>query len=102
MKTVIVLALLVAVASAASMNNKCEMENEILKKAIVKLVKEKQPKFDCGTCIAEITAAATDCFSSFDIINCVLDIIGGASPCVDCVCEVITDIGNIFGQDWSC
>ena len=57
---------------------------------------------DCGQCIGDITAAATDCFASFDIINCILDIIDGANPCVDCVCEVIGDIGNLFGQDWSC
>ena len=60
---------------------------------------------DCGLCIDDITAAATDCFLShpLNIINCVLDAIGGASlDCVDCVCVVIEDIGNIFGQDWSC
>ena len=57
---------------------------------------------DCGQCIGDITAAATDCFVSLDIINCILDIIDGANPCVDCVCEVIGDIGNLFGQDWSC
>jgi len=102
MKTVLALILLIAVASAASANNKCEQENEILKKAIIKMVKAKQPKLDCSTCIGDITAAATDCILSLDIINCILDIIDGANPCVDCVCEVITDIGNLFGQDWSC
>merc|ERR1712156_55133 len=85
MKTVLALILLIAVASAASTNNKCEQENEILKKAIIKMVKAKQPKLDCSTCIGDIT-------------NCILDIIDGANPCVDCVCEVITDIGNLFGQ----
>merc|ERR1712001_725660 len=102
MITVFVLALLVAVASAAYVDNKCEKENEILKKAIVNMVKAKQPKIDCGTCVADITAAATDCILSLDIINCILDIIDGANPCVNSVCEVITDIGNPFGQDWSC
>merc|ERR1712018_52075 len=102
MKTVFVLALLVAVASAAFVDNKCEKENEILKKAIVNMVKAKQPKIDCGTCIGDITAAASDCIFSLDVVQCILDIIDGANPCVDCVCEVITEIGNLFGQDWSC
>jgi len=102
MKTVFVLALLVAVATAASVNNKCEQENEILKKAIIKMVRAEQPKFDCGTCIADITAAATDCITELNVINCILDIIDGANPCIDCVCEVITEVGNLFGQDWSC
>lgn len=100
MKTVLVLAFFIAVAAAASVDNTCERENEILKTAIVKMVKANQPKLDCGQCIGDITAAATDCFLSLDIINCILDIIDGANPCVDCVCEVIGDIGNLFGQDW--
>ena len=28
--------------------------------------------------------------------------LGGGSDCIECVCQVIGDIGNIFGQDWSC
>merc|ERR1712154_474593 len=102
MKTVFVLALFIAVAAAAAYDNTCEQKNEILKKAIVKMVKAQQPKLDCSTCIGDITAAATDCILSLAIINCILDIIDGANPCVDCVCEVITDIGNLFDQDWSC
>merc|ERR1712156_285238 len=71
MKTVLALILLIAVASAASTNNKCEQENEILKKAIIKMVKAKQPKLDCSTCIGDITAAATDCILSLDTLSIV-------------------------------
>ena len=58
---------------------------------------------DCGTCYDDILAAVTDCFTSFDDWKtCVEDILGAGNPCIDCVCEVIVDIGNIFGQDWHC
>ena len=60
---------------------------------------------DCGLWIDDITTAATDCILShpLDIINCVLDAIGGASlDSIDCVCVVIEDIGLVYGDDWCC
>ena len=51
---------------------------------------------DCSTCYDDILAAATDCILSFDWRQCIEDVLGGGSPCIECVCEVIVDIGNIF------
>ena len=58
---------------------------------------------DCGSCYDDILAAVTDCITSFDDWRkCVEDILGAGNPCIECVCEIIGDIGQIFGQDWSC
>ena len=57
---------------------------------------------DCETCYNDILAAATDCILSFEWLTCIEDVLGAGNPCIECVCEVIADIGNIFGQDWSC
>ena len=60
---------------------------------------------DCSECFADILQAVGDCVSFTDpaaIIKCVQDIIGAANPCYECICELITDIGNLFGQDWHC
>ena len=57
---------------------------------------------DCDACYNDVLAAATECILSFDWKNCIEDILGGGSDCIECVCEVIGDIGQIFGQDWSC
>ena len=57
---------------------------------------------DCNDCYNDILAAATECILSFDWKNCIEDILGGGSDCIECVCQVIGDIGNIFGQDWHC
>ena len=61
---------------------------------------------DCSTCFVDILQAATDCFlittNPLEIIACIQDIIGAANPCFNCICELITEIGNLFGQDWHC
>ena len=57
---------------------------------------------DCNICYDDIFAAATDCIISFDWQNCIFDILGAGNPCAECVCDVISDIGNLFGQDWHC
>jgi len=60
---------------------------------------------DCDHCFDDILAAVGDCISFTDpaaIIKCVQDIIGVGHDCYDCICELITDIGNVFGQDWHC
>ena len=61
---------------------------------------------DCTACFDDILAAVTDCFSittnPLAIIQCVQDVIGVGNDCYSCICEVITDIGNLFGQDWHC
>merc|ERR1712079_31360 len=92
--------LLFVVSSAVSQNT-CEQENEIFKSAILKLAK-KEVKTDCDDCYSEILAAVTDCIMSFEWKKCVEDILGGGTPCIECVCEVIADISNIFNLDWSC
>ena len=57
---------------------------------------------DCDTCYTDVLGAATDCILSFDWKNCIEDVLGAGSPCIECVCELIVDIGNLFGQDWHC
>merc|ERR1712018_1027521 len=97
----VILALtLVVVASAAVPQSTCEQKNEILKKTVLKLA--QKARGDCDSCYNDILAAATDCILSFEWLTCIEDVLGAGSPCIECVCEVITDIGQIFGQDWSC
>merc|ERR1711910_78354 len=99
MRVLLALALFVA-ASAIPQTKSCEQKNEMLKKAVIKLSKRNRALEDCGTCYDDILAAVTDCFTSFDDWKtCVEDILGAGNPCIDCICEVIVDIGNIFGQD---
>merc|ERR1712109_131410 len=93
--------LLFFVVFSAVSQNTCEQENEIFKSAILKLAK-KEVKTDCDDCYSEILAAVTDCIMSFEWKPCVEDILGGGTPCIECVCEVIADISNIFNLDWSC
>merc|ERR1711899_359 len=100
MRVLLALALFVVVASAAVPQSTCEQKNEILKKAVLKLA--KKTRTDCDACYNDILAAATECILSFDWKNCIEDVLGGGSDCIECVCEVIADIGQIFGQDWSC
>ena len=57
---------------------------------------------DCNICYDDIFAAATDCVLSFDWQNCIFDILGAGNPCAECVCDIIADIGSLFGQEWEC
>ena len=59
---------------------------------------------DCSTCIGEVTEAATECLDVpfFHTVDCILNTVGVGSTCYDCVCEVIEEVGAIFGQEWSC
>merc|ERR1712241_401500 len=100
MRVLLALALFVVVASAAVPQSTCEQKNEILKKAVLKLA--KKTRTDCDACYNDILAAATECILSFDWKNCIEDVLGGGSDCIEYVCEVNADIGQIFGQDWSC
>ena len=53
----------------------------------------------------DIMQAVVDCVDFQDpqfIVQCVEDIIGAGSDCFDCICVLITQIGNLFGQDWHC
>merc|ERR1711993_189153 len=107
MKLYIVLAFLATAALATPTTKTCEQKNEVLKNALVNLAKKHpiQSKDDCSECFADILQAVGDCVSFTDpaaIIKCVQDIIGAANPCYECICELITDIGNLFGQDWHC
>merc|ERR1712038_265290 len=91
MKILIALALLFAVAVATPTTTTCEQKNEILMDALVRLAKKDNPQVDCSTCYDDILAAVADCFFSGTWLQCIQDILGGANPCIDCVCEVITD-----------
>merc|ERR1711981_167532 len=103
MRVLLALALFVAVASAIPQTKTCEQKNEVLKKAVINLSKRNRALDDCGSCYDDIFAAVTDCILSFDNWkDCVEDILGAGSPCIECVCEVIADISQIFGLDWSC
>merc|ERR1712061_676213 len=101
MKILIALALLFAVAVATPSTTTCEQKNEILKDALVRLTKP-EPKVDCSTCYDDILAAVADCFFSGTWLQCIQDILGGANPCIDCVCEVITDVCAALGCGFSC
>ena len=43
-----------------------------------------------------------NCKGYADIVRCIKDTLGESDPCYDCICEVIDDIGEIFGHDWHC
>merc|ERR1711974_202342 len=103
MRVLLALALFIPVASAFAELNSCEQKNQVLKKAIVNISKKNRAQGDCSTCYNDILAAVTDCILSFeDWKVCVEDILGAGNPCIECVCEVIVDISQIFGQDWHC
>ena len=58
---------------------------------------------NCGDCYADILAAAADCILVLvDWKPCIEDVLGAGTPCLECICEVIADISNIFNLDWSC
>merc|ERR1711935_330254 len=99
MRVLLALAIFFAVVTAVP-DSTCEQKNEILKKTVLKL--SDRPKDDCNICYDDIFAAATECILSFDLYNCIFDILGAENPCAECVCDVISDIGNLFGQDWHC
>merc|ERR1712024_393843 len=90
-----------AVAVATPTTTTCEQKNEILKDALVRLTKP-EPKVDCSTCYDDILTAVADCFFSGTWLQCIQDILGGANPCIDCVCEVITDVCAVLGCGFSC
>jgi len=107
MKSLIILAFLISVAVAIPATNECERKTEVLQNALIKLAKKNLDiRLDCTACFDDILAAVTDCFSittnPLAIIQCVQDVIGVGNDCYSCICEVITDIGNLFGQDWHC
>ena len=52
-------------------------------------------------CVADITAAVTDCGSA-QWLKCVTDILGAGNPCIHCVCDVIGDVCGILGCDLDC
>ena len=101
MKVILAFALFIAVASAVSVPT-CEQKNVVLKDALLKLAKEKMAKADCGTCYGDILIAATDCFFSGTWLQCIEDVLGGANPCIECVCEVIADVCGVLGCSWGC
>merc|ERR1719150_2515914 len=102
MKVTLAFVLFIAVASAVAVPAKgptFEQKNEVLKKALVRLVKEKQiAKEGCGVCVADIAAAVTDC-GALNWLKCVTDILGAGNPCIHCVCDVIGDVCGILGCD---
>ena len=57
---------------------------------------------DCGTCYSDVLIAVGDCFGEAGWLQCIQDVLGAANPCIDCVCEVIVDVCNLFNCDWSC
>merc|ERR1719351_161557 len=97
MKVILAFALFIAVASAVSVPT-CEQKNVVLKDALAKLAKEKMAKADCGTCYGDILIAATDCFFSGTWLQCIEDVLGAGSPCIACVCELVTDCGTCYGD----
>merc|ERR1711997_806917 len=99
MRVLLTLAILIAVVSAAPKSD-CEQKNEILKKAILKL--SPKPKDDCNICYDVVFAAAKHCLFHFDWQKCIFDQMGALNPCAECVCDLIHDIGGLFGQDWKC
>merc|ERR1712109_99733 len=99
MRALLALVIFITITSVAP-DNSCQQKNEILKKTIIKLA--QKPKDDCNICYDDIFAAATDCVLSFDWQNCIFDILGAGNPCAECVCDIIADIGSLFGQDWEC
>ena len=101
----------------------CEQKNVVLKHALLKLANERSGKFrpetikvnifltsfvrtadtpDCGTCYSDVLIAVGDCFGEAGWLQCIQDVLGAANPCIDCVCEVIVDVCNLFNCDWSC
>merc|ERR1711976_225632 len=95
MKVILALALFIAVAS-------CEQKNVVLKDALLRLAKDKMAKADCGTCYSDISAAATDCFFSGTWLQCIEDVLGAGNPCIECVCEIVTDVCAVLGCSWGC
>ena len=57
---------------------------------------------DCSVCYDEIFAATIICKGHNDIITCIQNELGTSNPCYECICEVIEDIADVFGQDWHC
>jgi len=106
MKSLIILAFVISLAVAIPTTNECERKTEVLQKALVNLARKNiDVTANCDHCFDDILAAVGDCISFTDpaaIIKCVQDIIGVGHDCYDCICELITDIGNVFGQDWHC
>ena len=58
---------------------------------------------DCSSCSDIILSTAMNCKGYADKVRCM---IGESDPCYSCICEVIDDIGEIFGHDhrhdWHC
>merc|ERR1712024_431011 len=82
--------------------NTCEEKNDMLKNALVRLAKKNMAKEDCSTCFDDILAAVVDCFFSGSWLQCVEDVLGAGNPCINCVCEVITEVCAVVGCDWGC
>merc|ERR1712020_581474 len=95
MRFIIALAFLAAVATPAV--NTCEEKNDMLKNALVRLAKKNMAKEDCSTCFDDILAAVVDCFFSGSWLQCVEDVLGAGNPCINCVCEVITEVCAVVG-----
>ena len=58
---------------------------------------------DCmEECYEEVWDATLICKGYSEIVECIQNEIGIDNPCYDCICEVIDDIGDVFGQDWHC
>merc|ERR1712018_441989 len=104
MKVIFAFALLIAAASAAHVSAKatCEQQNVVLKEALVRLAKKDMAQADCSTCFTDILAAATDCFFSGTWLQCIEDVLGAGNPCINCVCEVVTDVCGALGCSWGC
>ena len=57
---------------------------------------------DCASCYDIALSTAMNCKGYADIVTCIRDTLGESDPCNDCICEVIDDIGEVFGHDWHC
>merc|ERR1712122_249512 len=105
MKIILCLFVLFAVSSALTLQT-CEQKNVMLKNALVRLSKEHRAKVEvgCEECWDDILIAVGDCLMiGVDGWKpCVEDVLGAANPCIDCVCQVVGDVCNIFGCDLSC
>ena len=57
---------------------------------------------ECSHCVGRIAEAIMECLDliHFDQVECTWDLIGADFQCIICFCEVISEIGAIFGQDW--
>ena len=59
---------------------------------------------DCGGCYGDILTAVNDCMHTDETgwLKCVQDILGAANPCIDCICDVIHDVCQLFGCNFGC